>query len=66
MPAARRQSLLPRRDLRNGTLLALTQAAKLVNIPIAQDVAYHVRRMAVAFKVCCICLETEVCSIDNN
>ncbi|KAG8685174.1 hypothetical protein FRC11_010990 [Ceratobasidium sp. 423] len=50
MPAARRQFTLSRRDLQNGTILAVTQAAKLVNIPIAQDVVCHVRKMATALK----------------
>ncbi|CAE7184902.1 unnamed protein product [Rhizoctonia solani] len=51
MPAARRQSVMPRRNiLRNGTILAVSEAAKLVNIPLAQDVASHIRKMAMALK----------------
>ncbi|KAG8746557.1 hypothetical protein FRC11_012665, partial [Ceratobasidium sp. 423] len=50
MPAARRQPTVLKRNIRNGTILAVSEAAKLVNIPIAQDVAHHIRKMAIALK----------------
>ncbi|CUA72061.1 hypothetical protein RSOLAG22IIIB_10032 [Rhizoctonia solani] len=37
-------------NLRNGAVLALSQAAKLVNIPLAHDVARHVKETMVALK----------------
>ncbi|EUC58833.1 transmembrane protein, putative [Rhizoctonia solani AG-3 Rhs1AP] len=37
-------------NLRNGAVLALSQVAKVVNLPIAHDVARHIRQVTVALK----------------
>ncbi|CAE7140263.1 unnamed protein product, partial [Rhizoctonia solani] len=49
MPSTR-QRVFRKRNLRNGALLAISEAAKLVNIPLAHDVARHIQQIAVAFK----------------
>ncbi|KAH7338402.1 hypothetical protein B0J17DRAFT_755985 [Rhizoctonia solani] len=51
MPSTRQNITFRKRNLRNGALLAVSEAVKLVNIPLAQDVARHVRQIAVALKV---------------
>ncbi|CAE7151713.1 unnamed protein product, partial [Rhizoctonia solani] len=44
------QRLSHRHNLRNGALLAVSEAAKLINIPLAHDVARHIQQIAVALK----------------
>ncbi|KAL5634173.1 hypothetical protein ACGC1H_006116 [Rhizoctonia solani] len=50
MPSTRQRTPFGKRNWRNGTLLAISEATKLVNIPLAQDVARHIRQVAVALK----------------
>ncbi|KAG8755204.1 hypothetical protein FRC11_006192 [Ceratobasidium sp. 423] len=50
MPSTRQRTTFRKRNLRNGALLAISEAAKLVNIPLAQDVARHIKQVAVALK----------------
>ncbi|CAE6418274.1 unnamed protein product [Rhizoctonia solani] len=50
MPSTRQRTTFRKRNLRNGALLAVSEAAKLVNIPLAQDVARHIKQVAVALK----------------
>ncbi|CAE7232934.1 unnamed protein product [Rhizoctonia solani] len=50
MPSARQRATSRKRNLRNGALLAVSEAAKLVNIPLARDVARHVQQIAIALK----------------
>ncbi|CAE7190789.1 unnamed protein product [Rhizoctonia solani] len=49
MPSTRSR-IFRKRNLRNGALLAVSEAAKLVNIPLAHDVARHIQQIAVALK----------------
>ncbi|KAG8730471.1 hypothetical protein FRC11_006618, partial [Ceratobasidium sp. 423] len=50
MPTTRKRTTFRKRNLRNGVLLAVSEAAKIVNIPLAQDVARHIKQVAVALK----------------
>ncbi|KAF8754466.1 hypothetical protein RHS01_06107 [Rhizoctonia solani] len=46
----RQRTFRPKRQIRNGALLAVSEAAKLINVPLAQDVAKHVKQLIVALK----------------
>ncbi|CUA74495.1 hypothetical protein RSOLAG22IIIB_11252 [Rhizoctonia solani] len=50
MPSTRQRTPAKKRNFRNGALLAVSEAAKLVNIPLAQDVARHIRQVVVSLK----------------
>ncbi|KAH7342140.1 hypothetical protein B0J17DRAFT_766095 [Rhizoctonia solani] len=52
MPATRqRTKAIPHKtNIRNGALLALSQTAKHVNLPFAQDVAQHIQHITLALK----------------
>ncbi|CAE6443664.1 unnamed protein product [Rhizoctonia solani] len=50
MPSTRQRTPIQKRTLRNGALLAVSKAAKLVNVPLVHDVARHIRQVAVALK----------------
>ncbi|CAE7085229.1 unnamed protein product [Rhizoctonia solani] len=50
MPSTHQRTTFRKRNLRNGALLAVSEAAKLVNIPLAHDVARHIQQIAVALK----------------
>ncbi|KAF8686501.1 hypothetical protein RHS04_00332 [Rhizoctonia solani] len=50
MPPTRQRTFRPKRQIRNGALLAVSEAAKLINVPLAQDVAKHVKQLIVALK----------------
>ncbi|GAB1521117.1 hypothetical protein RhiTH_004208 [Rhizoctonia solani] len=50
MPPTRQRTFRPKSQIRNGALLAVSEAAKLINVPLAQDVAKHVKRLIVALK----------------
>ncbi|KAG8730470.1 hypothetical protein FRC11_006617 [Ceratobasidium sp. 423] len=50
MPSTRQRIALHKRNLRNGALLAVSEAAKQINIPLAQDVARHIQQVAIALK----------------
>ncbi|KAJ1305089.1 hypothetical protein OPQ81_000129 [Rhizoctonia solani] len=50
MPSIRQRTALRKYNLRNGALLAVSEATKLVNIPLARDVARHIRQVAIVLK----------------
>ncbi|QRW20651.1 hypothetical protein RhiXN_05640 [Rhizoctonia solani] len=50
MPPTRQRTFRPKSQIRNGALLAVSEAAKLINVPLAQDVAKHVKQLIVALK----------------
>ncbi|CUA74493.1 hypothetical protein RSOLAG22IIIB_11250 [Rhizoctonia solani] len=50
MPSTRQHTPAKKRNFRNGALLAVSEAAKLVNVPLAQDVARHIRQVVVSLK----------------
>ncbi|KAL5634176.1 hypothetical protein ACGC1H_006117 [Rhizoctonia solani] len=50
MPTARQRATFRKHNIRNGALLVLSEAVKFVNIPVAQDVAEHVKQLAAALK----------------
>ncbi|CAE7185642.1 unnamed protein product [Rhizoctonia solani] len=50
MPSTRQRTTFRKRNLRNGALLAVSEAAKLVNIPLAHDVARHIQQIAIVLK----------------
>ncbi|CAE7169709.1 unnamed protein product [Rhizoctonia solani] len=50
MPSTRQRTTSRKRNLRNGALLAVSEAVKLVNIPLAHDIARHIQQIAVSLK----------------
>ncbi|EUC57286.1 hypothetical protein RSOL_217020 [Rhizoctonia solani AG-3 Rhs1AP] len=50
MPRARQRATLSKHNIRNGALLVASEAVKLVNIPVVQDVAEHVKQLVSSLK----------------
>ncbi|CAE6430144.1 unnamed protein product [Rhizoctonia solani] len=50
MPTARQRATLSKHNIRNGALLVASEAVKLVNIPVVQDVAEHVKQLVSSLK----------------
>ncbi|KEP46607.1 hypothetical protein V565_189920, partial [Rhizoctonia solani 123E] len=54
MPLTRQRTItnntVRKGNLRNGVVLALSQVAKVMNLPIAHDVARHIHQVTVALK----------------